>query len=76
MSEEPNIFKERVFTVTEIAAMMKVSYTLARQLIHENKIKIVKVGKQILVPESEARKLLELRKRKVINKKFGSGGGS
>jgi len=68
--------KEKVFTITEVAAIIGVSYTLARKLIHENDIRIIRIGKQILVPESEVQRLMEFRKQKIIIKKFGSGGGS
>jgi excisionase family DNA binding protein len=65
---EENIFKEKLFTITEIAALMGVSYTLARILIHKNNVKLVRIGNQILVPEGEVQRLMELRKQKIINK--------
>jgi len=64
-----------VYTLTEVAAMLGVSYTMARNIIKKANVKYIRIGRMILVPESEVKRLVELRKQKMI-KKFGSGGGS
>ena len=68
MASVEEVLKEKIYTITQVAALLGVSYTMARNIILENKIKYVKIGKQILIPESEVRKLIELRKQKIINK--------
>jgi excisionase family DNA binding protein len=69
------ILKERVYTLTEVAAMLGVSYTMARNIVRKISAKHIRIGRMILIPESEVKRLIELRKQKII-KKFGSGDGS
>jgi len=60
------ILKEGLYTITDVASLLGVSYTTARLLIRKANVRYIKIGRIILVPESEVRKLMELRKQRII----------
>jgi excisionase family DNA binding protein len=47
------------FTLTEAAATLGISYSLMRKFVKQKKVKAIRVGKSLLIPEEEVKKLLE-----------------
>jgi excisionase family DNA binding protein len=51
--------EKRLYSLTEAAAIAGVSYSLMRKLVKQEKIRVVRVGKRLMVPEAEIEKLLK-----------------
>jgi excisionase family DNA binding protein len=47
------------FTLTEAAATLGISYSLMRKFVKQKKVKAIRVGKSLLIPEEEVERLLE-----------------
>ena len=57
--------EKNMLSMTEAAALVGVSYSLIRKLAKQGKIKTVRIGKRLMVPEEEIEKLLkELEERR------------
>jgi excisionase family DNA binding protein len=58
-NENLNLISKRVYTLTEAAAIVGISYSLMRKFVKQGKIKTMRVGKRLMVPEAEVEKLLK-----------------
>lgn len=58
-NESLNLIPKRTYTLTEAAAIVGISYSLLRKFVKQGKIKTIRVGKRLLIPEEEVKKLLE-----------------
>lgn len=54
-----NLIPRRIYTLTEAAAIVGISYSLMRKFVKQGKIKTMRVGKRLMVPEAEVEKLLK-----------------
>lgn len=54
-----NLIPRRIYTLTEAAAIVGISYSLMRKFVKQGKIKTIRVGKRLMVPEAEVEKLLK-----------------
>ena len=50
---------KRLLTITEAAATLGISYSLMRRFVKQGRVKVMRVGKRMLIPEEEVKKLLE-----------------
>jgi excisionase family DNA binding protein len=53
-----NLVSRHVYTLTEAATALGISYSAARKLIKQGRLKYFRLGKKILIPEEELRKLM------------------
>jgi excisionase family DNA binding protein len=55
----PYTLEKKLVSLTEAAAIAGVSYSMMRKLVKQGKIRTVRVGKRLMVPEAEIEKLLK-----------------
>ena len=55
----PYTLEKKLVSLTEAAAIAGVSYSMMRKLVKQGKIRIVRVGKRLMVPEAEIEKLVK-----------------
>jgi excisionase family DNA binding protein len=56
---QTHIPSRKFLTITEAAATLGVSYSLMRRFVKQGRVKVMRVGKRMLIPEEEVKKLLE-----------------
>jgi len=55
----PYALEKKLITLTDAAALVGVSYSLMRKLVKQGRIKTVRIGKRVMIPEAEIEKLLK-----------------
>jgi excisionase family DNA binding protein len=55
----PYTLEKKLVSLTEAAAVAGVSYSMMRKLVKQGKIRTVRVGKRLMVPEAEIEKLVK-----------------
>ena len=50
--------KNRFMNLTEAAAVLGVSYSFMRKLVKEGKIRHIRIGRVILIPEDEVKRIV------------------
>ncbi len=50
--------KQKFYTIYNVATILKIHRTTVARLIHENKLKAVKIGRFFIIPENEIKKLI------------------
>ena len=58
MEQTPEIVTRRTFSVREVAATLGISVGFARLLIGRGHLRVVRVGRRVLVPAPEDERLL------------------
>jgi excisionase family DNA binding protein len=56
---QTHIPSKKLLTITEAAATLGISYSLMRRFVKQGRVKVMRVGKRMLIPEEEVKKLLE-----------------
>jgi excisionase family DNA binding protein len=59
MESQHNISTKKLITLTETAAILGISYSLMRRFVKQGRVKAIRVGKRLLIPEEEVDRLLE-----------------
>jgi excisionase family DNA binding protein len=57
---------KKLVTLTEAAATLGISYSLMRKFVKQGRVKVIRVGKSLLIPEEEVERLI---------KELAEGGG-
>ena len=50
--------RKRFMNLTEAAAVLGVSYPFMRKLVKEGKVRYIRIGRMILIPEEEVKRIL------------------
>jgi len=58
MARSPVVQVERLLTVAEVAELLSTSERFPRRLIAERRIRFVRVGRHVRIPESAVRELI------------------